>query len=83
MRSHRCYVCKTKGKWTKDWQNWGSILIEEEGLPVLMTCSQKCRDKIKNPAIELLKHWNSLGARPSKAVLKTFKQYPEECKPFM
>jgi hypothetical protein len=79
---HTCNVCQACAEWGSGWQHYGSILIEEEGLPVLKTCSDKCRAKIDNPAIWLLRLWLKVGARPNKAVLKVFKRFPKEIEAF-
>ncbi len=80
---HTCNVCQACGEWGPCWQFYGSILIEEECLPLLKTCSDLCRQKIDDPARWILKLWAKSGAHPSKSVLKTFRTYPDECRPFL
>jgi hypothetical protein len=77
---HTCNVCQACGPWDSGWQHYGSILIEEEGLPLLKTCSDKCRARIDDPANWLLRLWIKMGVKPSKQVLKTFRRFPEEIK---
>lgn len=79
---HTCNVCQSCGEWDSRWQYYGSILIAEEGLPLLKTCSDKCRAKIDDPASWLLRLWLKVDARPSKSILKTFRTYPKEIKAF-
>jgi hypothetical protein len=52
--------------------------MEEEGLPLLYTCSDECRAKIKDPSVALLKFWIEEGCRPRNKVLKSFRAYPPE-----
>lgn len=80
---HTCNVCQGCGSWGPGWEFYGSILIEEEGLPLLKTCSDKCRAKIDDPDRWLLLLWAKMGARPRQVILKAFKRYPAECKPFL
>jgi len=82
-RKHTCNVCQGCGPWGPGWQFYGSILIEEEGLPLLKTCSDKCRAEVDDPARWILLLWKKTGAQPSKAVLKTFKRFPKECEVFL
>jgi hypothetical protein len=77
-RKHVCNVCQSCGEWGSGWQSYGSALIEDEGLPVLKTCSEKCRAKIDDPAGWLLRLWIKMNIRPSTKVLKTFRRFPKE-----
>ena len=79
---HTCNVCQKCSDWGPGWEHYGSILIED-GLPLLKTCSDQCRAKIDDPNRWLLLLWAKSGARPSRKILKTFKQYPKECEPFL
>lgn len=46
---HECSICHKKEEWNKNWMSWGSLLMEDDGLPLLLTCSDLCRK-----AVELL-----------------------------
>ena len=69
-RKYTCNVCQGCGPWGPGWQFYGSILIEEEGLPLLKTCSDACRSKIDDPDQWLRLLWLKMGVTPSKQVLK-------------
>lgn len=77
-RKHTCNVCRGCATWGSGWQSYGSYLIEEEGLPLLKTCSDKCRAQIDDPARWLLLLWIKTGARPNRKIVKTFLRFPAE-----
>lgn len=76
MRKHTCNVCLKCEPWGAGWQFYGSLLIEEEGLPLLKTCSDKCRAQIDDPASWLLQLWEKMKVKPRAAILKTMKRLP-------
>ena len=76
-RKYTCNVCQGCGPWGPGWQFYGSILMEEEGLPLLKTCSDACRSKIDDPDQWLRLLWLKMGVTPSKQVLKHFRKLPE------
>ena len=75
-RKHTCNVCQSCGAWGPGWEQYGSILIEEEGLPVLKTCSDKCRAEIDDPAKWLWLLWKKIGVEPRRVIAKQFKRFP-------
>ena len=77
---HTCNVCQKCAEWDSGWEWYGSIAMEEDGLPVLKTCSEKCRSEVDDPARWLLLLWGKVGAKPSKKILKNFRKLPEEAK---
>lgn len=40
---HECSICHKKEEWHDGWSWWGSLLMEDDGLPILKVCSEQCR----------------------------------------
>lgn len=66
MGVHRCDICGKQGEWSEGtWARWGSLLMEEDGLPLLITCSDLCRTAVLfmgGPERVLGAIWDARGA---------------------
>jgi hypothetical protein len=63
-KMHECYICGKQGPWEEGWMSYGSIELDEEGAPALVTCSVECRDKVKllgGPDVVLQAVWTDRG----------------------
>jgi hypothetical protein len=52
--THECSVCHTTDAWCGSWQWFGSYKDLDDGLPVVRTCSDKCRAQIAGKESEIL-----------------------------
>jgi hypothetical protein len=50
---HKCTVCGMRSDWNDSWQWYGAI--DDDGMPIIKTCSDKCRSEISDPERLLLK----------------------------
>lgn len=46
QRLYQCDICGKIENWTNEWEWFGSYIDQEEGEPILYTCSSKCRGSI-------------------------------------
>jgi hypothetical protein len=44
---HTCSICGFRGFWTDRWAWYGSLKDDEEGSPIIKTCSDECLSKAK------------------------------------
>lgn len=51
---HRCTICGIEGAWSDAWQWFGSYKDQDEGKPVLKTCSAACRKGMSASALASL-----------------------------
>ena len=67
MSERECSICHKREEWSSlphKWAWWGSILMQEDGLPLLFTCSDLCRravDILGGPEATLAMIWKIRG----------------------
>ena len=60
MAQHQCTVCGKTEEWNDQWQTYGSIQMQEDGAPLLFTCSEDCRARVPDPEQALADLWAQL-----------------------
>jgi hypothetical protein len=63
-RIWRCYVCGREAAWSDGWAVYNSIRDQEEGSPLLISCSEKCRRERIDPEQDLADLWAECGWSP-------------------
>ncbi len=64
VRLHKCSVCGKEERWSDQWSYYGSIEMEDDGAPLLKTCSSACRDRVPDPEQMLADIWATLKYEP-------------------
>jgi len=49
---HQCSICGVNQEWNDNWSWYGSIKDMENGLPIVKTCSEECREIAGQAPIE-------------------------------
>ncbi len=56
-RVWECYVCHKKEVWSTGWMVYNSIRDQEDGSPLLVSCSDVCRKERSDPEQDLADLW--------------------------